>query len=620
MGAFWDSVRSVLPNVVEVIKRFPVPVLMSVVLTSWLLYGVYWKVDVDFITFALLTLFFASVGACLFAQHQKFEQINQILLSLGVSAFFASIYFIPDDMHLTTFMMPIALVLLASTIAFVGRAQENPSYWLFNHGFWFALIVAVLGGLLIAGLLSMLMAAYALLFDVVVKSRAYQYSLIVCLFLVAPLIWLSLLPQSFTQKVVEGEPEEFTAKITSLFVKYVFVPFFFLFALLFHALAIKILLEGSLPSGQIGWYGIALVTSGIITYLLAFPTRNTGGPLVTFFTQYWMWWLLAPLSLMVIAYFLRLDQYGMTPLRFFLGGFLLWAIVLVVYGAVMKWTGRVFDLRIIVLLGALIIGLASVGPWGAEAVSNKWQKERLMADLTKLGMMQEGKITGGLQTPNENEIGVVNRINGALNYFKTRYRAETLRSLLPAKALNELDEKRQDGKRYKGRKNRVLLAVKKQLGQVNNAKARRKPLHSYQIKKPLALHVPEKGTLWGPFLFHFRANSYQGPKKTTPKVPLSNPIHKRPITIRDENGQLIIKQQSGPQFAFELSHLRHLAQQHHQSKKGQKPSVKIVDLPLAKDGQLAQLLITSLAYRVSSKSDRDIILNSAGFWVFIKGD
>ena len=243
MGAFWGSVRSVLPNVVEVIKRFPVPVLMALILTVWLLYGVYWKVDVYFITFALLTLFFASVGACLFAQHRKFESINQVLLSLGVCAFFASVYFLPDDMNLTTFMMPVALVLLASTIAFVGSEQENRSYWLFNHGFWFALIVAVLGGLLIAGLISMLLAAYALLFDVVVKSRAHQYSLIICLFLIAPLIWLSLLPQSFTKKVVEGEPEEFTAKITSLFVKYVFVPFFFLFALLFHALAIKVLIR-----------------------------------------------------------------------------------------------------------------------------------------------------------------------------------------------------------------------------------------------------------------------------------------------------------------------------------------------------------------------------------------
>ncbi len=615
MGAFWSSVRSVLPNVVEVVKRFPVPVIIALILTSWLLYGVYWKVDVDFITFALLTLFFASVGACLFAQYRNFEPINQILLSLGVSAFFASIYFLPDDTHLTTFMMPIALVLMASTIAFVGQGEKNRSYWLFNHGFWFALIIAILGSLLIAGLISMLMAAYALLFDVMVKSNAHQYSLIVCLFLIGPLIWLSLLPQSFTPKVVEGEPEEFTAKITSLFVKYVFVPFFFLFALLFHALAVKVLLEGTLPTGQIGWYGIALVTSGIITYLLAYPTRNTGGPLVVFFSQYWMWCLLVPLGLMVIAYCLRLDQYGMTPLRFFLGGFLLWAIVLVVYGTVMKWTGRVFDLRIIVLLGALIIGLASVGPWGAEALSNKWQKQRLTADLTKLGILKEGKIARDLQTPNEDEIKLVNRINGTLNYFKTRYRAETLRSLLPAKALNELDEKRRDGKRYQGRKNRVLLAVKNQLGQVNSAQISAKKVHSYQIDKPLALHVPEKGTLWGPFLYHFRTNKYQG-AKTAYKVSLKG--RKQPINITAKNGQLVITQQGAHQILFELSHLRQSALEHHQLKKGQKMSVKMINTPLANQSPSAHLMITSLSYRISPKNKAKIDLNSAGFWVFIK--
>ena len=149
------------------------------------------------------------------------------------------------------------------------------------------------------------------------------------LFLIGMLFWLSLIPSSFHQQVEEGEPVEFTSKITALFVKYVFVPFFFLFALLFHGLALKVLIDGTLPAGQIGWYGMALITSGVVTYLMAFPTAKSGGALVRLFSSSWMWFLIIPLFLMVFAYKLRLDQYGMTRLRYFLAAFILWAFVMV---------------------------------------------------------------------------------------------------------------------------------------------------------------------------------------------------------------------------------------------------------------------------------------------------
>lgn len=620
---------TILPNVLVVVQRFPVSVCIAVFLTGFLMFGVYQGREVDYVSYALLTLFFASLGASLVAERYDFGGLNGVLLSLGTCVFLGTLYFLPEDMYLTPFMMPVGFALIASTAAFIGRGAENRSYWMFNHTYWFGLVVALLGSLLIAGLVSLLIATYGLLFDVNVGSKIYQYSFIVCLFLVGPLFWLSLLPHSFSDEVVEGEPVEFTSKITALFVKYVFVPFFLLFALLFHGLAIKVLFEGSLPAGQVGWYGFALVTAGIVTYLMAFPTREVGGPLVKFFTKYWMWCLLVPLGLIGAAYYLRLDQYGMTPLRFYLFGFLVWAGLLVGYALLMKWWGRGFDLRSIALLAGVIIVLASAGPWGAEAVSNVWQKQRLITDLSTLGVLKDGTISDGLPVRRAGQAALVNRVNGGLAYFRKRNRGELLATLLNEDDLKAVAEAREDGQRFQGRQNRVFLAVKNALHP--NAGTVKKPILSgrsftYRVLQPMGLPVRRAGALYGPFYHHFSRQVEKSGQASIDKqmqITLHTPDGVKQVDLKFDGKFFSIGQAKNEWGRFELEEFHKLALKHQALEAGEKMHVEEIAGQGRGQKLQAHMLVNSLTYRTidaqskAPQRTKRVEMTGVGFWLFV---
>ena len=103
---------SVLPNVKAVVMRFPVSVLLAGMLSAILLYGAFYRTAFDFYGFALLTMFFASVGAVFYGERQGWHPLNRVLLALGVCAFLGSLFLLPLNLQLTPYMMPLALLLL----------------------------------------------------------------------------------------------------------------------------------------------------------------------------------------------------------------------------------------------------------------------------------------------------------------------------------------------------------------------------------------------------------------------------------------------------------------------------------------------------------------------------
>lgn len=531
MARFSAVVGAVLPNVIEVGKRFPFAVLFSLILTIWLLRSVMYRIDVDIITFGLLSLFFAAVGVHLMAERRGWSLPVLLIAALLVFFILALMFYFDDVSALTPVMMTVTIAIAGSTMLYLfegakrkaarveaakksgatetadGRwlNEDNRKYWHFNHQYWFSFGIAILGGLLVAGLLALLIGAYSTLFDKTVYSRVYSYTFIVSLFLIAPLFWLSMLPDDFNEMVNEGEPVEFTSKVTGLFVKYLFVPFFFLFALLFHGLAIKIAFDGAFPKGQLGWYGLALVIGCIGTYLMAFPTRNSAGPLVRMFTTNWIWFLLVPLGLIMTAHFIRIQEYGMTPLRFYLAGLFLWALVLIGYTIFVRQRGGVFDLRVILYLAMLVLGLSSFGPFGAEAVSTSWQKSRLITLLAQQGVLDKGVIVRALPDDEDIKASDARQVRQILNFFRKGRRGEMLSFLLPQEKRQVIEAELAGARQKSGRKNETVIAVWEALGE--NAPGFRpanRQHYSFRTNAPNYFSLTKGGALTGVFFYHFK--------------------------------------------------------------------------------------------------------------------
>ena len=620
---------SVLPNVKAVVMRFPVSVLLAGMLSAILLYGAFYRTAFDFYGFALLTMFFASVGAVFYGERQGWHSLNRVLLALGVCAFLGSLFLLPLNLQLTPYMMPLALLLLAGTAAYTERGPVNGRYWQFIHSYWFVLLVAILGGLLIAGLASLLIGAFGLLFQTSVASKIYEYAFIISLCFIAPLIWLSLLPDRFDVEVVDGDSEDLPAKITALFVRYVFVPFFLLFALLFLGLGGKVLSAGVLPPGQVAMYGTVVIVTGILTYLLAYPTRLSGGPLVMFFHKNWMWFLLVPLVLVGFALQERLAAYGMTPLRYYMFGFLFWAALVVAYGLYTGVFDKVFDLRVVGLLAGGVIGLASFGPWGAEAVSNVWQKQRLEAALTRLGVMEEGVIVQAFAQNREGLSGDYGVVREGMRYFRGKQRGRHLRSFLP-KNIDLTPVKKIKKSRWPLTESAFVLdQVKGMLGPLpgEGKGADVGGWVRYSVPRPFAVSLPGKGRLYGPFQINLQPTADQT-KPNTAKAGLAAVRHytvralERDVVfaVRVGEGQLRFQHEGKDVGRFLLQDLQGFAKRHQRflkSKIGLTGDMGEDAIKSVGDGG-SHLMLQTIAYRLPEQKDALLSLDDTTCWLFIE--
>ena len=134
---------------------------------------------------------------------------------------------------------------------------------------------------------------------------------------------------------------------------------------------------------------MAYLLIGAITLLLAYPSRDTSGPLVRLFWRYWVWLAALPVLLLFIAVFRRIADYGVTEPRYLIALVGVWALILA--GARIL-SGERFDLRIVPGALSLLMLAASFGPGGAVGFSVMSQKEELAAILTEKGVLVDGKI------------------------------------------------------------------------------------------------------------------------------------------------------------------------------------------------------------------------------------
>jgi hypothetical protein len=173
-------------------------------------------------------------------------------------------------------------------------------------------------------------------------------------------------------------------------VNYVLVPIAVIYTLILHAYAVKILLNGVLPEGQIGIMVTIFALGGTASWLVAWPWRETGTWLLRFFMRFWFWFTIVPAILLVIATWERISTYGVTPERYGIAIVALWLAIVTLYLAIRRNRA---DMRVLLGSFAILVLLGSVGPWGANSVSTSSQFARLESFLaTEKLLTPDGKI------------------------------------------------------------------------------------------------------------------------------------------------------------------------------------------------------------------------------------
>jgi hypothetical protein len=283
------------------------------------------------------------------------------------------------------FHLAILIHLLVACLPFLGRREPN-AFWQFNRRIferW--LLGAVYAAALFVGLVLALVALDRL-FGMDVPDRTYARLWATLALLFHPLFFLAGVPRDLEAL----EPDDSWPGGLRAFARFVLVPLTTLYLLILTAYFVKVAVTGQWPSGWIGWLVSGAASVGILTLLLSGPpaTRHEA-PWATLFER-WFWPAVLPAAVMLLlAIWKRIDQYGITERRYFLGILALWLL-----GTAIAFTiRRRLELIFIPVTLAAIAAATFAGPWGAYDSSKRSQFARLEKLLGSVSALSDGKLT-----------------------------------------------------------------------------------------------------------------------------------------------------------------------------------------------------------------------------------
>lgn len=382
--SFADRLHRLVPDLSASLARFPVPALISVLLCVYANLDVATLVSNGTVSDNQVYLggaaaFMAAGAAHYFAQGRGLSRLTELLLALVVAVAagglaFWDVYFRSSHLFLFAGLLPLLMI-----AGFLRSDAKQGALWLFNLRLGLAVVLAVIVGLIFAGGISAILASLEFLFNVDLPWRAHEHVWVTATSLIAPLYGLSLMPARLDEEVaLSGGRDTLIERGVSVLVNYIMVPIAVVYTLILHAYAVKIVLDGALPKGQIGLMVSIFAVGGTATWLIAWPWRESGTVLLRFFMRYWFWFTIVPVILLVIAIWERISTYGVTPDRYGIAIIAVWLALVTLYLAIRRNRA---DMRALLGSFAILVLIGSAGPWGANNLSIESQFGRLVGYL-----------------------------------------------------------------------------------------------------------------------------------------------------------------------------------------------------------------------------------------------
>ncbi|MBC8051077.1 MAG: DUF4153 domain-containing protein [Chitinophagales bacterium] len=406
----------------DTLFRFPVPVLLAVALT---LFNLYWLPQtgygrVDPIVLPVNAALTLSLGWCLALNlwaEASGRQLAALVLQIAGAVFFFWLWDVAAIVSLgqvargvyaeaefagrlgaLSFNSGLILAGLALAIGlapYLARRADGEAVWQFNHKVWVGFLAAWFGGLVFyAGVWGSL-ATIEILFVTQIPDIYTQRAAVIAFNLVPALLWFTLIPRDFAEPAKKGADMEFTSRAVALLVKFIFAPLTYVFAAILLAYSVKVLAQGGFNEARLGQIGVIYSACVVITALLAYPTRDAGWFMRTFW-RVWPYLLIAPVVLLIAALYIRFENYGVTPPRYMSALAAVWLAALI---AAFTFTRSRADIRLVPGLLAALLLVVAVGPWGVTGLTVRNQAAILEALLVKNNLLVHSRVSKNAPLP-----------------------------------------------------------------------------------------------------------------------------------------------------------------------------------------------------------------------------
>lgn len=426
---------SLVPEIGGALRRFPEASLVALVGTVLGCLLAAEVLDTNLAVYALLldaymtliVLWPVSFAIGLYAERHGVPPLRRALafaVAVAILGLLVTFRFSAD----VSLPLLLAFTMLTPAIAaHLRQSKDNAAYWVFNHDLWLGFAMAVIGGTLVALSLMAIYMTLSALFQFDVGSTVYRCTMVVAASLAGPLIWLTLAPRGPAHGEVHRETsidtQQTSSRAIALVSKFILVPVLFAYTAIIYVYGIKIALAGTLPKGQIGWMVLLYGIAGTATLLAVYPTRNSGGGLVSLFWRSWFLIVMPPVVLLFIAVFTRAEQYGITDRRYLVALAGLWLTLMAVLFGIRSEERR--DLRTIVTSIVVFLAVAMAGPWGAIGLTTR----QLAADFRAIAATNSAFRDGKFQSDQLDE-PTRQRLISILKYLGEKGRLDLVYSLV----------------------------------------------------------------------------------------------------------------------------------------------------------------------------------------------
>lgn len=420
-----EKIKGSLLNLRKSVERFPITILVSVILTIVLIYLVENNSTLTIESRERLGRIAMVVGMGIPLSlviglfNERFEKspiLKWGIYGLGGIVLFLYYTFLLQDFRMVEITRYIAtMIFLVIVVFYILKIKHDVNYEVFVIKIFSGIFLTILYCGVLFGGLAAIYATIEGLFDVNIKDELYLYTFFIVVFIFGLSMLLSKIPE---------KDEDFLdynyARSLKVLLAYIVIPLISIYTLILYAYFVKILVEWEWPRGLVShlviWY--SAISVGVIFLITPVIEENKVAKL---FRTIFPIANLPILLMMYISIFQRINQYGFTENRYYIVIFGLWITGMMLYFIIKRPLKNIF----IPISLSIIVFLSVYGPVSSYSISKWSQNTRFNNILESNNMIQNGNIVPNPQL----EIEAQRQLNSIVKYFISSHDVDDLKAL-----------------------------------------------------------------------------------------------------------------------------------------------------------------------------------------------